>query len=102
MGVKDLKCDARERDLRLYIAFAFNEYECLQSPYPVHELAMTGYLFGSIIPNHVIDYSALKFAIFSIPSIAPPGTNLFTFGIEALMQFESRLPEWPPLVKTLL
>jgi CCR4-NOT transcription complex subunit 1 len=96
---------AREKEIfACTLHSLFDEYKFFQSSYPARELAMTGYLFGSIIQYHLIDYIPLGIAIrYVLDAIrSPPETNLFTFGIEALMRFESRLLEWPPLCNTLL
>ncbi|KAF8078158.1 Not1-domain-containing protein [Lyophyllum atratum] len=79
--------------------FLFDEYKFFQSYYPARELAMTGYLFGSLIQHQLIDYIPLGIAIRYILDAlnCPPETNLFKFGLQALSQFEARLPEWQPL-----
>ncbi|GLB35158.1 putative not1-domain-containing protein [Lyophyllum shimeji] len=84
--------------------FLFDEYKFFQSYYPARELAMTGYLFGSLIQHQLIDYIPLGIAIRYILDAltCPPETNLFKFGLQALSQFESRLPEWQPLCNALL
>ncbi|KAJ4501745.1 Not1-domain-containing protein [Lentinula lateritia] len=84
--------------------FLFDEYKFFQSYYPARELAMTGYLFGSLIQHQLIDYIPLGIAIRYIVDAlnCPPETNLFKFGIQALSRFESRLHEWRPLCETLV
>ncbi|KAJ3741975.1 Not1-domain-containing protein [Lentinula detonsa] len=84
--------------------FLFDEYKFFQSYYPARELAMTGYLFGSLIQHQLIDYIPLGIAIRYILDAlnCPPETNLFKFGIQALTRFESRLREWKPLCETLV
>ncbi|KAF8319573.1 uncharacterized protein EI90DRAFT_3081841 [Cantharellus anzutake] len=82
----------------------FDEYKFFRSSYPAQELVLTGHLFGSIIQFRLIDSIplgiALRYVLDAVRS--PPGFNLFMFGIEALIRFESRLPEWPPLCNALL
>nr|GAT52123.1 Not1-domain-containing protein [Mycena chlorophos] len=84
--------------------FLFDEYKFFQSYYPARELAMTAYLFGSLIQHQLIDYIPLGVAIrYIIDALnCPPETNLFRFGVTALSRFESRLSEWQPLCSRLL
>lgn len=76
--------------------FLFDEYKFFQNYYPARELAMTGYLFGSLIQHQLVDYIPLGIAIrYVLDALqCPPDTNLFKFGLQALSRFESRLPEW--------
>ncbi|KAH9911414.1 Not1-domain-containing protein [Fomitopsis serialis] len=84
--------------------FLFDEYKFFQSFYPPRELAMTGYLFGSLIQYQLVDYIPLGIAIrYVVDALnCAPETNLFKFGIQALSRFESRLAEWQPLCQALL
>ncbi|KAI0698481.1 Not1-domain-containing protein [Cytidiella melzeri] len=84
--------------------FLFDEYKFFQSFYPPRELAMTGFLFGSIIQFQLVDYIPLGIAIrYVLDALScQPGTNLFRFGIQALSRFDSRLSEWQPLCQALL
>jgi CCR4-NOT transcription complex subunit 1 len=84
--------------------FLFDEYKFFQSYYPARELAMTGYLFGSLIGHHLVDFIPLGIAIRYIMDAVscPPETNLFKFGVQALTRFQSRLGEWQPLCHTLI
>ncbi|KAF9052783.1 Not1-domain-containing protein [Panaeolus papilionaceus] len=86
------------------IHFLFDEYKFFQSYYPARELAMTGYLFGSLIRHSLIEYIPLTIAVRYILDAlnCTPDSNLFKFGIQALSRFEVRLPEWKPLCETLL
>ncbi|KAF9001961.1 Not1-domain-containing protein [Cyathus striatus] len=86
------------------IHFLFDEYKFFQSYYPARELAMTGYLFGSLIRHQLIDYIPLGIAIrYVLDALnCPPETNLFKFGIQALGRFDFRLGEWPLLCEALL
>lgn len=84
--------------------FLFDEYKFFQSFYPPRELAMTGFLFGSIIQFELVNDIPLGIAIrYVLDALTcPPDTNLFRFGIQALSRFESRLSEWQPLCQALL
>jgi hypothetical protein len=57
-----------------------------QSYYPPRELAMTGYLFGSLVRHSLIDYLPLGIAMRYIMDAfdCPSDTNLFKFGMQAL------------------
>ncbi|EPQ58539.1 Not1-domain-containing protein [Gloeophyllum trabeum ATCC 11539] len=101
------KASSNPRDHEIFscmLHFLFDEYKFFQAFYPPRELAMTGYLFGSIIQYELVDYIPLGIAIrYVLDALnCPPETNLFKFGIQALMRFESRLSEWQPLCQALL
>ncbi|TFY80432.1 hypothetical protein EWM64_g3578 [Hericium alpestre] len=101
------KSSSNPRDQEIFscmLHFLFDEYKFFQTWYPARELAMTGYLFGSIIQFELVDYIPLGIAIrYVIDALnCPPDTNLFKFGVQALSRFESRLSEWQPLCQALL
>jgi CCR4-NOT transcription complex subunit 1 len=101
------KTSSSSRDHEVFscmLHFLFDEYKFFQTWYPSRELAMTGYLFGSIIQHELVDYIPLGIAIrYVIDALnCPPETNLFKFGLQALSRFESRLSEWAPLCQALL
>ncbi|KAH9951492.1 Not1-domain-containing protein [Amylocystis lapponica] len=101
------KASTNSRDHEIFscmLHFLFDEYKFFQSFYPPRELAMTGYLFGSLIQYQLVDYIPLGIAIrYVLDALnCPPDTNLFKFGIQALARFESRLSEWQPLCQALL
>ena len=100
------KASSDPRDHEIFscmLHFLFDEYKFFQSYYPARELAMTGYLFGSIIQYELVDLIpfgiALRYVVDALS--CPPETNLFKFGLQALARFESRLPEWKPLCQAL-
>ncbi|KAJ1307774.1 hypothetical protein OPQ81_001861 [Rhizoctonia solani] len=82
----------------------FDEYRFFARYYPARELQMTGYLFGSLIKYQLVDYIPLGIAIrYVLDAVrAPPDSNMFTFGVNALTQFKNRLWEWKPLCHALL
>lgn len=84
--------------------FLFDEYKFFQLLYPPAELALTGYLFGSLIQYQLVDYIPLGITIrYIIDALTcPPETSLFKFGIQALKRFKDRLSEWQPLCQALL
>ncbi|EGN96141.1 hypothetical protein SERLA73DRAFT_112282 [Serpula lacrymans var. lacrymans S7.3] len=97
--------DSRDHEIfSCMLHFLFDEYKFFQSYYPPRELAMTGYLFGSLIQHQLVDYLPLGIAIrYVVDALnCPPETNLFKFGLQALSRFESRLSEWQPLCQALL
>lgn len=101
------KASNNPRDHELFscmLHFLFDEYRFFQSDYPTRELALTAYLFGSLIRHQLIDYIPLGIAIRYILDAlnCPPHTNLFKFGMQALNRFEFRLVEWRPLCEALL
>ncbi|KAG6820801.1 hypothetical protein H0H93_011566, partial [Arthromyces matolae] len=101
------KDSANSRDHEIFscmLHFLFDEYKFFQSYYPARELAMTGYLFGSLIQNQLLENIPFGIAIRYILDAlnCPPETNLFKFGLQALGQFESRLPEWQPICAALV
>ncbi|KAI5983751.1 Not1-domain-containing protein [Pisolithus albus] len=101
------KASADPRDHEIFscmLHFLFDEYRFFQSYYPPRELAMTAYLFGSIIYHDLVDFIPLGIAIrYVVDALTcPPDTNLYKFGLQALARFESRLAEWQPLCQALL
>ncbi|TFK46033.1 Not1-domain-containing protein [Heliocybe sulcata] len=101
------KTSSNPRDHEIFscmLHFLFDEYKFFQAFYPPRELAMTGYLFGSIIQYELVDYIPLGIAIrYVLDALnCTPDTNLFKFGIQALGRFQSRLSEWQPLCQALL
>ncbi|KAF9557678.1 Not1-domain-containing protein [Agrocybe pediades] len=101
------KESSNPRDHELFscmIHFLFDEYKFFQSYYPARELAMTGYLFGSLIGRSLLEYIPLGIAMRYILDAlnCPPETNLFKFGLQALGRFEFRLSEWRPLCEALI
>ena len=101
------KESSNSRDHEIFscmLHFLFDEYKFFQVYYPPRELAMTGYLFGSLIQHQLVDYIPLGIAIrYVLDALqCTPDTNLFKFGIQALSRFESRLPEWRLLCQALM
>ncbi|CAK5279384.1 unnamed protein product [Mycena citricolor] len=92
---KDSKNPREQEIFSCMLHFLFDEYKFFQS-YPPRELAMTGYLFGSLIQRRLIDqvplFIAMRYVIDALS--CHPDSNLFRFGLTALGRFESRLPEW--------
>ncbi|KAJ1021633.1 hypothetical protein NDA16_003770 [Ustilago loliicola] len=82
----------------------FDEYRWFEMYYPPRELEMTAVVFGSLIQYQLIDYIPLGIAIrYVLDALRnPPDSNMFKFGLQALLRFQNRLPEWPQLCQALL
>lgn len=74
----------------------FDEYHFFPK-YPEKELSLTSVLFGSLVQHHLVSYVPLGIALRCILDALrnPPGSKMFSFGLQALLQFRSRLHEWP-------
>ncbi|KAG8693678.1 hypothetical protein FRC09_010361, partial [Ceratobasidium sp. 395] len=101
------KASSNTRDLEVFactLHTLFDEYRFFARYYPARELQMTGYLFGSLIQYQLVDYIPLGIAIrYVLDAVrAPPDSNMFTFGVNALSQFKGRLWEWKALCHALL
>jgi CCR4-NOT transcription complex subunit 1 len=72
--------------------------------YPPKELALTAFLFGSIIQHELIDYLPLGIAVrYTLDALRnPPDSAWFTFGLQALSRFANRLSDWPQLAHSIL
>ncbi|RPA83679.1 Not1-domain-containing protein [Ascobolus immersus RN42] len=74
----------------------FDEYHCYHS-YPLTALATTAVLFGSVIKFRLVDDIPLRVAltlVIDAVSNFPPEAQLYKFGLQALLNFPDRLPEW--------
>lgn len=78
----------------------FDEYK-FYPEYPPRELRITAHLFGSLIQHHLVENVPLGIAIRCVLS-AINDPNLFTFGVQALSRFHSRLIEFPGVCHELL
>ncbi|KAG1050197.1 hypothetical protein G6F43_007509 [Rhizopus delemar] len=89
--------DPRENDVyACMIHNLLDEYNFF-SKYPDKELTITSVLFGQLIQHRLFTYStlglALRYVLDALSHV--PGTKMYSFGLTALTQFQSRLPEWP-------
>ncbi|RUP46545.1 hypothetical protein BC936DRAFT_146826 [Jimgerdemannia flammicorona] len=94
----------REQDVfACMIHNLFDEYRFFPK-YPEKELAITGVLFGSLIQYQLVSYIPLGIALrYVLDALRQPaGSKMFGFGVQALLQFQSRLPEWPQYCSHLL
>jgi CCR4-NOT transcription complex subunit 1 len=97
--MQSLKVSTIPRDQDLFscmIHGLFDEYDCYPN-YPIHALATTSVLFGSIIRYKVIDGIPLRVALAMVYQAVRDHTTsstMYKFGLQALVQFQERLREW--------
>ncbi|EPZ34325.1 CCR4-Not complex, Not1 subunit of unknown function DUF3819 domain-containing protein [Rozella allomycis CSF55] len=94
-----LKVSRLQREQEIFACMIhnlFDEYRFFPK-YPEKELALTAVLFGSLIQYQLISYIPLGVALrYVLESLRKPvGSKMFKFGFQALIQFQSRLGEWP-------
>lgn len=97
--LQNLKDSSVERDCLVYTCFLhniFDEYRFFPK-YPDNELHLTSILFGQLVACDLVTAmplaAALRYVLDAIKK--PPNQKLFKFGLQALLQFYQRLPEWP-------
>ncbi|KAJ3039081.1 hypothetical protein HDV00_012639 [Rhizophlyctis rosea] len=100
------KASSNQREVDIYkcmIHNLFDEYTFFPR-YPPTELAITSVLFGALIQNQVVTGWALGIALrYVLEALRQPvDSSLFSFGIQALLQFRPRLSEWPQYCGLLL
>ncbi|CAG8484109.1 12575_t:CDS:10 [Ambispora gerdemannii] len=80
----------------------FDEYQFFPK-YPQRELTITSIIFGSLIQSQLVGYMALVALRYVLSALRNPvDSKMFNFGVQALSQFQSRLPEWPQYCSHLL
>ena len=81
----------------------FDEYACFDA-YPLAPLATTAVLFGGIISYQLIAgltlHVALDMVLESVKS--PTEKPMYKFGLQALINFQDRLREWPEFTQDLM
>ncbi|KAG4302634.1 hypothetical protein PCANB_001148 [Pneumocystis canis] len=97
--LQKLKISENPRDQDLFACMLhslFDEYRFFPE-YPSNALAITAILFGSLIQYQLLSYIPLGIALrYVLDAIQqPPNSNMFNFGVQALIQFQSRISEWP-------
>ncbi|KAK0539323.1 CCR4-NOT core subunit cdc39 [Tilletia horrida] len=102
-----LRASTETRDHQLFACMVhtlFDEYRYFEMYYPQRELAMTAVVFGSLIQYQLIDSIPLGIAVrYVLDALRnPTESNMFKFGLQALMRFQNRLSEWPQLGQALL
>jgi CCR4-NOT transcription complex subunit 1 len=97
--------DASEQDLfACMIHGLFDEYNCF-GEYPLEALATTAVLFGGIINFNLLSRIALQVGLAMVLEAVQeyrPEDSMYKFGLQALLHFASRLPEWPNYCDQLL
>ncbi|CAJ0847288.1 16872_t:CDS:10 [Entrophospora sp. SA101] len=107
--IKDLQRLKNSQDPRESEIFScmihnlFDEYQFLPK-YPQRELNLTSIIFGSLIKYQLVGYVTLGVALRYILSALKNtvDSKFYIFGTQALIQFQSRLPEWPQYCSHLL
>ncbi|QSL65151.1 hypothetical protein MERGE_002456 [Pneumocystis wakefieldiae] len=104
--LQKLKVSENPRDQDLFACMLhslFDEYRFFPE-YPTNALAITAILFGSLIQYQLLSYIPLGIALrYVLDAIQqPPNSNMFNFGVQALIQFQSRIAEWPQYVSHIL
>ncbi|KAG4305375.1 hypothetical protein PORY_000931 [Pneumocystis oryctolagi] len=97
--LQKLRVSENPRDQDLFACMLhslFDEYRFFPE-YPSNALAITAILFGSLIQYQLLSYIPLGIALrYVLDAIQqPPNSNMFNFGVQALIQFQSRIAEWP-------
>ncbi|KAI8372978.1 CCR4-Not complex component, Not1-domain-containing protein [Radiomyces spectabilis] len=96
--------DPHDQDvLACMIHNLFDEFHFFPK-YPEKELSITSLLFGSLIQHKLVSNVPLGIALRCVlESLRQPlGSKMFNFGLQALVQFQSQLPEWPQYCSHLL
>ena len=81
----------------------FDEYGCFNA-YPLAPLATTAVLFGGIIKYQLIAGIALHVALDMVLEAVkyPTEEPMYKFGLQALINFQDRLPEWSEFAQDLV
>lgn len=97
--LQKLRASANPREQQIFSCLVnnvFDEYRFFPK-YPENELMLTATLFGQLINCQLISYVTLGVALRCVLEALkkPPTQKMFKFGVQALMQFQGRLAEWP-------
>jgi CCR4-NOT transcription complex subunit 1 len=82
----------------------FDEYVCFNE-YPLLPLSTTAVLFGGIISFGLISNLTLTVGLDMVLEAVrnyDPETSMYKFGLQALLHFLNRLPEWPEFCQQLV
>lgn len=106
LALQNAKESGNQHDLEFLACFLhglFDEHRWFNT-YPASELTLTAKLFGDLIQYQLIDFIPLGIAVrYVLDALRnPPESNWFSFGIQALARFQSRLAEWPQLAHSIL
>ena len=82
----------------------FDEFVCFKE-YPLEPLATTAVLFGGIIHFGLVSDLTLRVGLGMVLEAVrdwPPESSMYKFGLQALLQLQERLAEWPGYCAQLL
>jgi len=101
--LKQLKNSQEQLDRDVYACMIQNlldEYRSFHK-YPMKELQITGLLFGLLIQNQLVSSFTLGIALRYVLEALRNSQDgkVFQFGMWALEQFKTRLPQWPQYCK---
>lgn len=104
--LKRLRSSTNSRDQQLFACMTqnlFDEYRFF-SKYPENELMLTATIFGAIIKHQLISHVPLGVGLrYVLEALKKPVNHkLFKFGVQALIQFQRRLLDWPQYCSHLL
>lgn len=104
--MKRLRNSSNPRDQQLFSCMTqnlFDEYRFF-SKYPENELVLTATIFGAIIKHQLISHVPLGIGLrYVLEALKKPlNHKLFKFGMQALIQFQRRLVDWPQYCSHLL
>lgn len=104
--LRKLKSSSDSREQQVFSCFLhniFDEYRFF-AKYPDSELNLTAVLFGQMINCQLISNVPLTLALKCVlDSLKKPAhQKLYRFGVQALLQFSPRLPEWPQYCSLLM
>lgn len=97
--LKTLKVSDDPRDQDLFACMVhglFDEYQCFPD-YPLPALATTAVLFGSLVTFGLVEGIPLRVALSMVlEAVAThsPDSPMFKFGLQAMLNFTTRLHEW--------
>ncbi|KAI4195486.1 MAG: hypothetical protein LQ346_003411 [Caloplaca aetnensis] len=96
-GFRESEDPARRDLFACMVHGLFDEYVCF-ADYPLGPLAVTSVLFGGIISRHLIDGVTLRVGLGMILEAVrdhDSSTSMFKFGLQALLNMQEALEEWP-------
>ncbi|KAL2315151.1 CCR4-Not complex subunit Not1 [Schizosaccharomyces pombe] len=98
LTLQNFKKSENPRDLDLFACLQhslFDEYRFFPD-YPLEALALTAVLFGSLIQFELLSFVPLGVALRYVYQalLMPTDSKMFRFGMQALVQFQEKLPKY--------
>ncbi|EEB08442.1 CCR4-Not complex subunit Not1 [Schizosaccharomyces japonicus yFS275] len=98
LTMQNLKKSKKARDFDVFACLQhslFDEYRFFPD-YPLEALALTAVLFGSLIQFELLSFVPLGVALRYVYQalLMPPESKMFRFGMQALIQFQEKLPKY--------